>query len=94
MSYSAVLHVLLVSHIPKIRNTVIGALAVDVINWKARPLAIEVQPRQAMCLVQTAINSNDSVPIWVIATGNGTRVNGFARLTQPCENAGSWAVLE
>lgn len=55
---------------PQIHEAIIGSVAVDVIDVPDRPLSCDVEPGQAMCHIQAAVDPDVPIPAGLSATGN------------------------
>lgn len=49
----------------QVHKTIVGSIPVDVVNLKARPMTVRVQPRETVCAVSMPANSQENVSVGV-----------------------------
>ena len=88
VGFSHVLRIAIRKHISKICNSIVGFVAIDVVDKTSRPFTVRVQPRQPVCFVNAFCNADRYVTnAFFCATRNVSSFNRFAWANSPSKNA-------
>lgn len=88
----SVLLVLRCIGLPKIRESVVRSVPIDVVNEDGRPNTMYIEPCQPMGLVVLAADADRSVPTWVATAGHCARPTLIPEIAQPAKLASGWAI--
>ena len=88
IGFTHVLRIAISKHIAKICNSIVGLVAVNVVDKTFRPFTLCVQPRQSMRFVYAFCNANRNVAYTLFcAARNVPRFNRPAWANSPSKNA-------
>lgn len=80
-------------NVAKVRNPIVRSDAVDVVNHKARPLAVHVQPSKSVRSLQSAINLNTNVSV-CSGAGHCASPSATSSVRPPSKDAGRLVVVK
>ena len=95
IGFTHVLRITICKYIAKVCNSVVGFVAVNVVNKPLRPFTMHMQPRQPMRLVDALCYSNSDVAnSFFCATSNIARLYRSARLNFPHKTTGTSVIMK
>lgn len=80
-------------NVAQVGNPVVRSNPVDVVNHKARPLTVHVQPSKSVCSVQSAIDLNTYVPV-CSGTRHCASPSTTSSVLPPSKDAGCFVVVK
>ena len=90
---SNILRVFQVRNFTKIRQFVISAVSINMIELIYRPSTVNVKPHKSMSVKQFVIKSNSNIPTFHAASGN-TANTAPAPYHSPCKKAGFRGIFQ
>ena len=90
-SVSAILNVITFSQISK---TVIRRIAINVVNQFIRPFSSYKKPSQSLSIIQTIINANTNIPIWVNTSSRHSSLTSTSAINFPCKISRFWIIVQ
>jgi len=94
MSNLLILNVFGSANIPKVIDTIVGWISIDVINIIHRKISVNVQPCQSVCSPSNTVNRNYNVTAPIDCSGYTSYFYSAVRFFDPCKNPRVGIIIE